>query len=573
MTGMGGEMGGEEQAAGSERLRNLRARRKATRWLDQAQPIVVSVWLAIVVTGLWPPAHGAARGNSPALTSVGVLLVLTLAGRLIADPVTPLRELPLLVRLGEVLERPLFTSARFVPWAASGFVAIMGAVSVCRHATFGSSTFDLGLFENVVWNTVHGRFLWSDVLGRSFLGEHVSPVLLAVALPYALIPRAPTLLVLQAAALAAGAFPLARLARRELDDPPLTAALVVAYLAYLPLRNVARFDFHPVALATPLLLEAFVSFREGRWRRGVWAWGLALACDEAVAAPAAALGLYVLLVLRRRRLGFELSAFAVLWFVAAVLVIVPAFRHGPYPFFDRLGSLRTGRWLALVSLDRFALLGEVLAPLAFLPLLSPVHAALALPSLMLDWLSDSRHQHSIAFHYTATVTPLLFCATVLGIAKLVEREDLRVVLAFYPTIPDLKRYAAVLLLLGAIVFTGWSPVAQIRAGWGAARDDRAAAVARVPAGAPVSAQAHLGAHLARRRGVALFPERLAPWILVDEAGPPWPLARQQDLASWTMRLNADPGCRLDTERGAVRLFACDPPALARLGPSDAPARP
>jgi hypothetical protein len=159
---------------------------------------------------------------------------------------------------------------------------------------------------------------------------------------------------------------------------------------------------------------------------------------------------------------------------------------------------------------------------------------------------------------------MLFVATTFGAKKLVEREDLRVLIAFYPTVTELERYLAALLLLGAVVFIGWSPIAELRTGNSNSRRDHEEVLALVPAGVPVSAQANLASHLARRRGLVLFPERLAPWIVLDRERPSWPLGAVKALGEWIERARATPGCGLQRERGGVMLFHCDSPGVKAL---------
>ncbi|MBK7975631.1 MAG: DUF2079 domain-containing protein [Deltaproteobacteria bacterium] len=354
----------------------------------------------------------------------------------------------------------------------------------------------------MLWNSVHGRvglsgFLWRD---RS-LAAGFAPLLLVLAGPYAILERAETLLVIQSLAVAACAFPLARLARRELTNPSLAHALVLAQAAYLPMRVAARCDFQPALLAAPLLLECFVSFREGRIRRGAWAWGGALACGPLVVPAACSLGIYVALVLRRGRLGVMLVCLSLGWLAALTLLAGSAEPSNPW----FVGLAPSAPMIILVAL----------APLAFLPLLAPTHAMLALPSVVLAAMYASTGRGGTDGGHLAVAAPMLLVAATFGARKLIERDDLRTLLAFYPTVAELERYVAGLLLLGAVVFIGWSPVAELRLASGRASIDRRQVLAGVPEDALVSAQANLAAHLARRAHVAVFPDRLAPWIVLD----------------------------------------------------------
>ena len=183
--------------------------------------------------------------------------------------------------------------------------------------------FDLGNMVQAVYNTAHGHFLQittGELRPRqmSRLGSHVDPILALFALPWLVWPSPTMLLVLQAAIVATGAWPAYRLGTRITRDPRAGGLLAGAYLLYPALGFLVLNEFHPVALAAPLLLWAFLYVEEGRW---VWAAPflvLAAACKETVPLVIALMGLYFALrkrslwplvltvlacLLRRRRVG------------------------------------------------------------------------------------------------------------------------------------------------------------------------------------------------------------------------------------------------------------------------------
>ena len=79
---------------------------------------------------------------------------------------------------------------------------LLGALALVRHWTFHSTASDLAVFDQVLWNTIHGRFMESTLsLARcephSFFGDHFSPALLLILPLYALFPHPETLIVVQ----------------------------------------------------------------------------------------------------------------------------------------------------------------------------------------------------------------------------------------------------------------------------------------------------------------------------------------------------------------------------------------
>jgi len=105
---------------------------------------------------------------------------------------------------------------------ALAYFVLYSVLSVLRHTTYHSFGPDLGIFDQVFWNTTHGRFFESTMSlsqpePHSYLADHFSPAYLLLMPAYALIPRPETLLVLQTLFLAAGVWPLYLLTRLMLE--------------------------------------------------------------------------------------------------------------------------------------------------------------------------------------------------------------------------------------------------------------------------------------------------------------------------------------------------------------------
>ncbi len=134
------------------------------------------------------------------------------------------------------------------------YVVLFGSLSLVRHWAFHSTALDLGVFDPVLWNTVHGRFMESTLsLERcdphSFFLDHFSPALLLIVPLYAIVPRPETLIVFQTIALALGAWPIYLLARRFLARSDERLVGVAAYVLSAPLAWVTFYDFHEISLA------------------------------------------------------------------------------------------------------------------------------------------------------------------------------------------------------------------------------------------------------------------------------------------------------------------------------------
>ena len=427
------------------------------------------------------------------------------------------------------------TASRAV-WAASAvFAAVFGAAAILRHRAFGSGRFDLGNMTQAVWSTAHGDVLSvTDVHGEqiSRLGTHFDPILAALAPLWWLWPSPELLLAVQAVAVAAGAVPLFLLARRHLGAGWPAAALAAAYLLYPPVQWLTVSDFHPVALASPLLLFAWWQLDQGR----LWTFALlavaAIATKESVGLAVAALGVWYAVRYRAPRPGAAIALAGAAAALVAVLVVVPHFAPGGgSPFASRYDS---------PSLDGrdLSYLAALLLPLALVPLAAPLALLAALPELALNVLSSTVTQTSVRTHYAATAIPALLAATAFGVARLGSRSA----------------YAVALAALAATAVLG--PLGRIDVSAGPREAAARRALALVPAGAPVSATNALGAHLSERERIFSFPVlREAEWVVVDERRLTYLDSLDPERARPALAaLRADAGWRLVFAESGVLVF-------------------
>jgi len=102
-----------------------------------------------------------------------------------------------------------------------------------RHWHFGSSAYDMGIFDQVVWHLSRFETPASTVRGFSnFLGDHFWPVLVLLAPLYWVAPGPETLIAAQAVLFAASIVPVFLCARnRHAIGPALS--LAISYACFL----------------------------------------------------------------------------------------------------------------------------------------------------------------------------------------------------------------------------------------------------------------------------------------------------------------------------------------------------
>jgi uncharacterized membrane protein len=455
--------------------------------------------------------------------------------------------------------------------ATVAWIAGFAALSVLRQRAFSTGRFDMGNMVQAVWSTAHGKPLrTTDLNGDqiSRLAAHVDPILALFAPLWWIWSSPDLLLAVQAVAVGVGAIPVYRLARKHLRSARAGLGFALAYLLYPATGWLTLNEFHPVALATPLLLFAFWYLDEDRLLPFALCAVAAATTKEEIPFVLAGFGVWYAIAHRRRLAGAVIVAVGVAWAAVAVTVVIPHFNHGQssgfYARYSEVGGspgglLETafthpGRLVgaAFTARDLHYLL-QLVIPLAGLCLLAPVLLVAALPELAVNLLSAVPTQTSIHFHYTAGLIAPLVIAAVLG-AKRLDRWPVAV---------------ATFALLAALVgnyrlgpIPAWRHVPggqrfMATAGDVSAHDRIAArALELIPPHAVVSASNSLGAHLSARPRILSFPfVQDATWIAADETQPGYadrfaPLQTAEQLA-W---LRTNPEWKLVFEQDGVLLF-------------------
>ena len=343
-------------------------------------------------------------------------------------------------RRSEILAR---YEGRLALGAALLATILFGALALLRHWTFHSTASDLAVFDQVMWNTVHGRFMESTIsLARcephSFFGDHFSPALLLLVPPYALFPHPETLIVAQTISLALGAWPIYLLARRSLPTSAQRLVWVAAYLLSAPLSFIALYDFHEITLAVAPLGFAMYFLATRRTMPMVLCLVLALLAKEEVALIGVGFGVALAFQGRWRSSAVVIAA-SIVAFVVTLQVIIPAFAAGaPYQYLGRYASLgrdegEIARTLLLDPLRVLSVLvkGEIGSKIVFVLSLFGPGLGLALrskwalipslPPLGYLMLSDYGGEHTLHNQYGAPLIPLALGASILGVAALSDR--------------------------------------------------------------------------------------------------------------------------------------------------------
>lgn len=433
------------------------------------------------------------------------------------------------------------------------YALLLSWLSIRKHLNVNSHT-DLGIFDNVLWNTIHGRFLYSSVLERNFLGEHVAPIMVLLVPLYAIFPNASTLLVVQSFALAIAALPLFWIARERLGNGA-AYLLLIGYFVNRAILGAAFFDFHEIALAVPLLSFSLYFCQRREDKLFLLCLGLAVLCKEEVALVASGFGLYVWIRGRQRRLATMLIIVGLILFLVDYQIVLPFFRGRPGPYADRYAYLGStvGTIVRTVMLHPIYTAEHVFTPpkisyllilfgsVLYLPVLSPLQLVPIAPTLARITLSGLGPESSLDFHYSAQLIPFLSVSAVFGAEKLallladsgqshrwLRRGVLHILRRIALDVPQAAVPAGVLLIVGLL---GGNPLkyATNPAPLGDVAEIGALKTSISPK-ASIAADETLLSHFTRRGAITILPiVNDADYVLMDFAGDryEYPLSREE----------------------------------------------
>ncbi|RAM52723.1 MAG: hypothetical protein C6Y22_05130 [Hapalosiphonaceae cyanobacterium JJU2] len=414
-----------------------------------------------------------------------------------------------------------------------------------RYYSFYAS-FDQGIFNQVFWNNLHGRFFQSSlssslstnvVHAGEFptvyyhrLGQHFTPALLLWLPIYALFPSPATLTVLQVTLVTAAGLVLYVLARLYLQ-PQLAVMITASFYGANAVIGPTLSNFHDIC-QIPLFVFTLLLAMEKRWWWLFWLMAvLIVAVREDAGIGLFGVGVYMILSQRFPRAGVAVCIFSFGYILVLTNLIMPLFSKDISQRFmlERFGQYADGEEASTVEImwgmisnplrllvelftpvDRTIryLLGQWL-PLAFVPAVAPGSWMIAGFPLLKLLLGKGESVLSITIRYALTVVPGLFYGSILWWSQRQQKFKpafrrlwigcicLSLVLSFTSN-PNRTFYFLIPDSVKPLVYVSlpeqWQHVNQMHP-----------LLAQIPPDASVSATTYLVPHLSSRREILRLP--------------------------------------------------------------------
>ncbi len=338
------------------------------------------------------------------------------------------------------------------------FFTLVLTFSLIRYESFLAS-YDHGLFNQVFWNSVHGRFFQSSLSSGassdslidrelsypfySHLGQHFVIDFLLWMPIYALFQSPVTLIFLQLALIAAAGIVLYFLARHYLSVP-LSIMIVASYYGANGVIGPTLGNFYEHCQFPLFVFSLLLALEQKRW---VWFWifaALTLGIREEAGISLFGIGAYLIASRRYLRVGIVLCAVSFSYVALITNAVMPMFSDDNSrlylgTFFKKFVEKENPSTLELLwgiitqpqiivevffnDLERRIrfLLGLWL-PLAFIPAIAPPAWIMSsFPLLVLLLQVENRSATSINTRYTLGVIPLLIYAVIIWWSEHPER--------------------------------------------------------------------------------------------------------------------------------------------------------
>ncbi|MEP6670559.1 MAG: DUF2079 domain-containing protein [Chthoniobacter sp.] len=338
------------------------------------------------------------------------------------------------------------TVRRVLIWVALLFSAVTFTVSWWHWWTFQYGTFDLAFYVQALWLALRGKWMVS-LLNVPLMGNHAEPIVFLLLPLFAICPHPMLFVAVQTLAFATMPFTAWRIGQLLKLEPKAALLLALATVVSPVTFSIGIYEFHPEALAAPLLLlllEARLAERYGRF----WLWFVAVLAVKENMAPLLFMYGAVFTVLEWKRgrqwqmaWNFLPMGLAVGWLLIFGKVISPALNAGNvdylqlyghlgnspgdiiHKFFTQphlvLGALRTALYAHPSSPSAQGdMLPALLLPLLLLPLLRPRWLLISAPLLLQHLLSYRYSEWTLGAHYPAPFLALFWVAAAEALTRL-----------------------------------------------------------------------------------------------------------------------------------------------------------
>ncbi len=381
------------------------------------------------------------------------------------------------------------------------------ALSIIRHNHFQSGGFDLGIYDQAVWQYANFQWPYNTIKDRFILGDHLTLTLPLLAPLFWLWEDVRILLIFQAVWVSFSALAIYRIAQGRKFSEVTALCLSVVYSLFYGIQYLVYFDFHPVVIGVGLLAWIGYFLESGKRRLLVASVIFLLFTQENMGLALASLGFIYLFHKKHRRTAITFFIGGVGYSLLASKVVAsfspigfqywPQISHNPVIILQQFFDSEEKRQVWWYSFATFS----------FLPLFSP--------GAMVAVFFDLAQYFVTGPEFSRMWSPFMHHRATLGVFLTLGALDGLVLLKRWKVAPQ---QVAVALLGVALVFQYvWHlPLNKLtkveywkEEAWMA---DNRALLGMIPSSAAIATQQNFVSHLSHRNQIYLVWPRMHDFI-------------------------------------------------------------
>ncbi len=448
------------------------------------------------------------------------------------------------------------------------FVFTRFVISVYQHANFNTHTYDLGWFDQVIWNLSNFDGFYSTfATNNTHLAHHFQPILFLIAPIYWVFDNISSLFFLEPLIYSLGALPIFWFARDYLKDKFIALGFALSYLFFIGGQYALDYTFHPEIFAVPLIAFAFYFLYKKKYLLHYIFIFLALFTKENISIYIIFISLFSLFFDVNKKVVMVDILVSVIWFTLSTKLIIPLFNPGGYPWlnfsnfgnnFYEIGTNMLFNPLHTLNIFfgsnlKIETLLRVFTSSGMIPLFSPISLIAAAPALIEQFLSSRSTQWDIIYHYSVNFAVPLTLSSIF-VVKLIKKR-----LVKFPIYETVAFFLVLVVLIESIYLR--SSLLQIfrKELWQIREESRTMQeIISTDIGndASVSFTENLGPHLTHRKESRLLTEDPnTEYVVISKAHGFWPYS-EEELDNIIQKIKEKQEYRLERSEhdGKILLF-------------------
>lgn len=320
------------------------------------------------------------------------------------------------------------------------YVLIVFIFLIIKYNNFQYNALDLGIFNQVSFNSINGNLFHFTIHPHSYLGDHFALFLIFLLPFYKLFPSPLCLLFLQTLIIALCAIPIRLIAKHALNKG---WALIIPFLwlANPLVINMNFFEFHLLPFGLFLFLFTIYFYLKKRFNLFILFTLLSLTVREDMVLIIFMFAILALIEKRKIKWILWPAILSIGWFVLAQNIIQKFNPTGGYKFiayYNWIGgnslleifkNYLIHPWQTIThifSLNNIIMVLGLLMPFGFIPILKPKYLLLALgPFLQFALIKNYGGYTVLTTHYACLFLPALIMGFIYALKKIYSPAQIK----------------------------------------------------------------------------------------------------------------------------------------------------